>query len=63
MLDFLRKEFLFFENAGPTAQPTDFEALKQNKTFILSLGIFCRCSNDKLKKYLKITLKKHRGIY
>jgi len=61
MLDFLRKEFLFFENAGPTAQPTDFVALKRNKTFILSLGIFVDVQIQ-TKKNLKRTLKASRDL-
>ena len=40
MLGFLRKEFAFFNNSGPTAKPRDFEALKENETFRLSLGVF-----------------------
>jgi len=40
MLGFLRKEFTSFVNSGPTAHPRDFEALKKNETFHLSLGVF-----------------------
>lgn len=61
MLDFLRKEFEFFENAGPIAQPTDFEALKRNKTFSLSLGIFLDVQIQ-TEKNLKRTLKASRDL-
>lgn len=58
MLGFLRKEFAFFENAGPTAQPRDFDALKQNKTFSLSLGVYLdvQIQNEiKLQRTLKVS--------
>ncbi len=55
MLAFLRNEFAFFENAGPTAEPSDFEALKRNKTFRLSLGVYLDVQ-DQTKKKLERTL-------
>ena len=56
MLGFLRKEFAFFNNSGPTAKPRDFEALKENETFRLSLGVFLDVqiqSEMKLQKTLE----------
>jgi hypothetical protein len=61
MLEFLRKEFAFFENAGPRAQPRDFEALKQNKTFSLSLGVYLDVQIQTEKK-LQRTLKASREL-
>jgi hypothetical protein len=61
MLDFLRKEFAFFEIAGPTAVPRDFEALKQNKTFSLSLGVYLDVQIQSEKK-LQRTLKASREL-
>jgi hypothetical protein len=61
MLDFLRKEFAFFENTGQTARPRDFEALKQNKTFSLSLGVYLDVQSQNEKK-LQRTLKASREL-
>ena len=61
MLGFLRKEFAYFKNSGPTAQPRDFQALKENETFILSLGIFVDVQIQ-TKKNLKRTLKASRDL-
>ena len=61
MLAFLRKEFAFFENAIPTAQPRDFESLKQNKTFSLSLGVYLDVQIQNERK-LQRTLKASREL-
>ena len=61
MLGFLRKEFAFFINSGPTAQPRDFEALKENETFRLSLGVFLDVQIQ-TEKNLQRTLKASRKL-
>ena len=61
MLDFLRKEFAFFENDGPTAQPRDFQALKLNQTFSLSLGVYLDVQSQTEQK-LQVTLKASRDL-
>ncbi len=40
MLAYLRQEFKYFSVIGPKAAPRDFEILKQNETFKLSLGVY-----------------------
>jgi hypothetical protein len=61
MLGFLRKEFAFFINSGPTAQPRDFEALKENETFRLSLGVFLDVQIQS-EKNLRRTLKASKNL-
>ena len=61
MLGFLRKEFTSFVNAGPTAHPRDFEALKANETFRLSLGVFLDVQIQS-EKNLQRTLKASRNL-
>ncbi|MEL4454827.1 DUF6090 family protein [Lutimonas vermicola] len=61
MLGYLRKEFTFFTNSGPTAHPRDFEALKENETFGLSLGIYLDVQVQ-LRDNLKRTLKPSREL-
>ncbi len=40
MLGYLRHDFKYYYSDSRTAEPRDFEALKQNKTFIISLRVF-----------------------
>jgi len=61
MLDFLRKEFAFFDNSIQAAKPRDFEALKQNETFSLSLGVYVDVQKQCERK-LKITLEASRKL-
>ena len=61
MLGFLRKEFAFFINSVPTAQPRDFEALKENETFSLSLGVFLDVQIQS-EKNLQRTLKASQDL-
>ena len=61
MLGFLRKEFAFFDNSLQTAEPRDYEALKENETFSLSLGIYVDVQIQ-LGLSLKRTLKASREL-
>ena len=40
MLGYLRHDFKYYHSDSKTAEPRDFEVLKQNKTFIISLRVF-----------------------
>ncbi len=40
MLSYLRHDFKYYHSDSRMAEPRDFESLKQNETFIVSLGVF-----------------------
>ena len=50
MLNFLREEFKYYESVKVKAIPIDFELLKQNQKFILSLGVFMDLQRLNIRK-------------
>ena len=50
MLTFLREEFKYYESIEPRAIPIDFESMKQNQNFKLSLGVFMDLQKMSMRK-------------
>ena len=57
MLAYLREDFKYYHSISTEAEPRDFDALKQNETYQLSLGIFLDVQRLNLRK-LKQTITK-----
>ncbi len=61
MLGYLRQEFIIYKAAEHIGVPKDYDALKQNESFILSLGIFLDVQNDAFNSLIK-TKKKSNDV-
>jgi len=57
MLGYLRKEFINYKAAEHIGIPKDYGALKQNESFILSLGIFLDVQNDSIQSLIETRKK------
>jgi len=57
MLAFLREEFKYYKSSNSTAEPRDFERLKQDEVYKLSLGVFLDVRKMNLRT-LNRTIKK-----
>ena len=57
MLTFLREEFKYYKSSESKAEPRDFESLKKNEVYKLSLGVFLDVRKMNLRT-LNRTIKK-----
>ena len=57
MLGYLREDFKYYHSISTEAEPTDFEGLKQNETYKLSLGIFLDVQRLNLRKLKQTIIK------